>query len=116
MSPGVASSSDRSEPTLPNLVCKNASIEDVKSRLVTTTDFDEVDFKGWSGLHWALVREVPDFIACEAGSPMGSPSIWTRVVGETMMLRVNCLAPGEAELVGDRIALVLAERTGSCVK
>ena len=44
---------------------------------------------------------------------LGSPSIWTRVVGGTMLLAVNCLAPGEAELVGDRIALVLAERTGS---
>ena len=58
MSSGVTSSSDRSEPTLPNLVCKNASMEDVKSRLGEITDVDEVDFKGWSGLHWALVREV----------------------------------------------------------
>jgi uncharacterized protein len=58
MNSGLTSSSDRSEPTLPNLVCNNASFEDVKSRLEETTDIDEVDFKGWSGLHWALVREV----------------------------------------------------------
>ncbi|MDG0867776.1 ankyrin repeat domain-containing protein [Candidatus Lucifugimonas marina] len=54
---------DRSEPTLPNLVCNNASIEEVNSRLnEAEVDIDEVDFKGWSGLHWALVREVPEVI------------------------------------------------------
>jgi D-glucosaminate-6-phosphate ammonia-lyase len=40
----------------------------------------------------------------------GSPSIWTRVVGGTMLLAVNCLTEGEAETVGDRIASVLADR------
>jgi len=25
-------------------------------------DIDEVDFKGWSGLHWALVREASEII------------------------------------------------------
>ena len=63
MSSGVTSSPDRSEPTLPNLICKNASIAEVKSRLAETADIDEVDFKGWSGLHWALVREVDAVIA-----------------------------------------------------
>lgn len=54
---------DRSEPTLPNLVCNNASVEEVNSRLNEAgVDIDEVDFKGWSGLHWALVREVPEVI------------------------------------------------------
>lgn len=54
---------DRSEPTLPNLVCRSASIEEITVRLnETEVDIDEVDFKAWSGLHWALVREVPDVI------------------------------------------------------
>jgi hypothetical protein len=39
----------------------------VNSRLVTTVDIDEVDFKGWSGLHWALVREVLAVIALRSG-------------------------------------------------
>ena len=43
----------------------------------------------------------------------GTPSIWTRVVGGTMLLAVNCLAPGEAETVGDRIASVLADRASN---
>jgi len=55
-------------------------------------------------------------LPCEAGFTMGSPSIWTRDVGGTMLLAVNFRARGEAELVGDRIALVLTERTGSRVK
>ena len=25
-------------------------------------DIDEIDFKDWSGLHWALVREIPEVI------------------------------------------------------
>jgi len=54
---------DRSEPTLPNLVCRNAAFEEIVSRLNESgVEIDEVDFKGWSGLHWALVREVPDVI------------------------------------------------------
>ena len=40
----------------------------------------------------------------------GTPSIWTRVVGGTMLLAVNCLAQGEAKTVGDRIASVLVDR------
>ena len=60
----MTSPSDRSEPTLPNLVSKNASIEDVRSRLADIDDVDEVDFKGWTGLHWALVRELSVVIAC----------------------------------------------------
>jgi D-glucosaminate-6-phosphate ammonia-lyase len=43
----------------------------------------------------------------------GTPSIWTRVVGGTMLLAVNCLAPGEAETVGDRIASILADRASN---
>ncbi len=42
----------------------------------------------------------------------GSPSIWTRVVGGTMLLAVNCLAPCEDAIVGDRIASVLAGSPG----
>ena len=53
---------DRSEPTLPNLVCNQAPIEEIRSRIDQVSDIDEVDFKGWSGLHWALVRELPDVI------------------------------------------------------
>ena len=63
MSSGVTSLSDRSESTLPTPVCRSASIEDVKSRLEETAGIDEVDFKGWFGLHWALVREVDAVIA-----------------------------------------------------
>jgi ankyrin repeat protein len=55
--------SDRSATTLPNLVQKNASIEVVKARIEESDDIDEVDFKGWTGLHWALVREREDVIA-----------------------------------------------------
>ena len=43
----------------------------------------------------------------------GSPSIWTRVVGGTMLLAVNCLAKGEAKTVGDRIASVRADRANN---
>jgi len=54
---------DRSEPTLPNLIQRNASIEEVRACFADGAPVDEVDFKGWSGLHWALVREVADVIA-----------------------------------------------------
>ena len=54
---------DRSEPTLPNLVCRSASLEEIVVRLNEFgVDIDELDFKDWSGLHWALVREVPEVI------------------------------------------------------
>ena len=81
MSSGVTSSPDRSEPTLPNLVCKSASIADVKSRVEETADMDEVDFKGWSGLHWALVREVPDVIALllDSGANPNLPTTTGRI-------------------------------------
>lgn len=60
---GSNMSTDRSEPTLPNLVCRSAPLEEIQTRLAATQDIDEVDFKGWTGLHWALVREVPEVIA-----------------------------------------------------
>jgi len=41
----------------------------------------------------------------------GTPSVWTRVVGGSMLLAVNCLADGEAEIVGKRIAEVLGKRS-----
>tara|TARA_A100001037_G_scaffold225320_1_gene203285 strand:- start:1684 stop:2067 length:384 start_codon:yes stop_codon:yes gene_type:complete len=53
---------DRLDPTLPNLVCNQAPLEEIQSRIDQSSDIDEVDFKGWSGLHWALVRELPDVI------------------------------------------------------
>jgi ankyrin repeat protein len=95
MSFGVTSSSDRSEPTLPNLICKNASIEDVKSRLVETVDIDEVDFKGWSGLHWALVREVAAVISLLLNSG-ASPNLSTGT-GRTPL--VIALRSGQADAV-----------------
>ena len=54
---------DRSEPTLPNLVCNGASVEKIRQRIADVNDIDELDFKGWTGLHWALVREVSEVIA-----------------------------------------------------
>lgn len=53
---------DRSEPTLPNLVCNGAAVEEIRLRIASANDIDEIDFKGWTGLHWALVREVTDVI------------------------------------------------------
>jgi len=95
MSFGVTSAPDRSEPTLPNLICNNASIEDVKSRLVETADIDEVDFKGWSGLHWALVREVDAVIALLLNSG-ANPNLPTGT-GRTPL--VIALRSGQAEAV-----------------
>jgi hypothetical protein len=78
-------STDRSEPTLPNLVCNSAPIFEIEERIAQVgVKVDEVDFKGWSGLHWALIREVADVIPtyqlvpgefrstsrCEAAKPM----------------------------------------------
>ena len=67
---------DRSDPTLPNLVCNGAPIDDVRKRLGETDDIDEVDFKGWTGLHWALVREVPEVIELllESGADPNKPT------------------------------------------
>ena len=48
---------------MPNLVQRNASIEDVRACLSDGAPVDQVDFKGWTGLHWSLVREVADVIA-----------------------------------------------------
>ncbi|MBT4125017.1 MAG: ankyrin repeat domain-containing protein [Chloroflexi bacterium] len=63
---------DRSEPTLPNLICRSAPVEEVSARLnVPGVDIDEVDFKGWSGLHWALVREIPEVIKLMLDSGAG---------------------------------------------
>jgi ankyrin repeat protein len=54
---------DRSEPTLPNFVCRSLPVEYILERMNELgVDIDEVDFKGWSGLHWALVREAPKVI------------------------------------------------------
>jgi ankyrin repeat protein len=68
--------SDRSASTLPNLVQKNAWLGDVALRIAETGEVDEVDFKGWTGLHWALVREVPDVIALllESGADPNHPT------------------------------------------
>lgn len=55
--------SDRSAVTLPNLIQKNAPIEHIASRISEANDVDEIDFKGWTGLHWALVRELPDVLS-----------------------------------------------------
>ncbi|GEM_PF-778429 len=73
---GDAVTTDRSEPTLPNLVCNGAPIDDVRARLAEADDIDEVDFKGWTGLHWALVREVTDVIALllDAGADPNKPT------------------------------------------
>ncbi len=67
---------DRSDPTLPNLVCNGATVDEVKARLAEVDDIDEVDFKGWTGLHWALVREVPEVIALllESGAEPNKPT------------------------------------------
>jgi ankyrin repeat protein len=54
---------DRLEPTLPNLVCNGASVEKIRRRIADANDIDELDFKDWTGLHWALVREVSEVIA-----------------------------------------------------
>jgi ankyrin repeat protein len=72
---------DRSEPTLPNLVCRSASLEEVHARLAETQDIDEVDFKGWTGLHWALVREVPEVISLllDAGADPAKPTDTGRI-------------------------------------
>ena len=91
----MTSSPDRSEPTLANLVCNNASIEVVKSRLDTTTDIDEVDFKGWSGLHWALVREIPDVIALLLDSGV-NPNLPT---GTGRIPLIIALRSGQADAV-----------------
>lgn len=95
MSSGATSPSDRSEATLPNLVCNNASIEDVKSRLEETADIDEVDFKGWSGLHWALVRETSDVIALLLASG-ANPNLPT---GTGRIPLVIALRSGQADAV-----------------
>ncbi|MBT3555194.1 MAG: ankyrin repeat domain-containing protein [Chloroflexi bacterium] len=52
----------RSEPTLPNLICNGATLEEILLRIADASNIDEIDFKGWTGLHWALVREVTDVI------------------------------------------------------
>jgi ankyrin repeat protein len=95
MSSGVTSSSDRSEPTLPNLICNNASIEDVKSSLAETADIDVVDFKGWSGLHWALVREVDAVVALLLNSG-ANPNLPT---GTGRIPLVIALRSGQADAV-----------------
>ena len=95
MSSGLIPPSDRSEPTLPNLVCNSAPIEDVKSRLEETADIDEVDFKGWSGLHWALVREVLDVIALLLDSG-ANPNLPT---GTGRIPLVIALRSGQADAV-----------------
>jgi ankyrin repeat protein len=72
----MTGSNDRSEPTLPNLVCNGVPIENVRLRIAETTDIDEIDFKGWTGLHWALVREVPEVISLllELGADPNRPT------------------------------------------
>jgi ankyrin repeat protein len=59
----MTSLNDRSEPTLPNLVCNGAAVDEIRQRIADSNDIDEFDFKGWTGLHWALVREVSEVIA-----------------------------------------------------
>lgn len=59
----LTSLSDRTEPTLPNLIQRGAPVAEIRERIAEADDVDEIDFKGWSGLHWALVREVTDVLA-----------------------------------------------------
>jgi ankyrin repeat protein len=59
----MTSLNDRSKPTLPNLVCNGAAVDEIRQRIADSNDIDEFDFKGWTGLHWALVREVSEVIA-----------------------------------------------------
>ncbi len=67
---------DRSEPTLPNLICNGAVVEEIRLRIADTSDIDEIDFKDWTGLHWALVREVTEVIALllESGADPNRPT------------------------------------------
>jgi ankyrin repeat protein len=67
---------DRSESTLPNLIQRRAPIEEVIARIAETAEIDEIDFKGWTGLHWALVREVPALIGLllESGADPNHPT------------------------------------------
>ncbi len=53
---------DRSKQTLPNLIQRGVPYEEVSSYLADLDDIDELDFKGWTGLHWALVRERLEII------------------------------------------------------
>ncbi len=86
---------DRSEPTLPNLVCNSARLEEIETRIADTSDIDEVDFKGWSGLHWALVREVSAIIALLLDSG-ANPNLPT----ETGRLPLNiAMRSGQADAV-----------------
>ena len=72
----MTSLNDRSEPTLPNLVCNGAAVDEIRQRIADSNDIDEFDFKGWTGLHWALVREVPEVIALllELGADPNRPT------------------------------------------
>lgn len=93
--PSQEMTTDRSEPTLPNLVCTNAPLDEIKARIASTTDIDEVDFKGWSGLHWALVREVPETIRLllDSGADPNLPT-------ETGRLPLNiAMRSGQADAV-----------------
>jgi|TARA_B110000263_G_scaffold85477_1_gene74633 ankyrin repeat protein len=72
----MTSLNDRSEPTLPNLVCNGAAVDEIRQRIADSNDIDEFDFKGWTGLHWALVREVPEVISLllELGADPNRPT------------------------------------------
>ena len=77
----MTGSNDRSELTLPNLVCNGASVEEIRLRIADANDIDEIDFKGWTGLHWALVREVPAVLSLllESGADPNRPTASGRI-------------------------------------
>ncbi len=53
----------------------------MKARLSETKNIDEVDFKGWTGLHWALVRERSEIIVLllELGADPNRPTASGRI-------------------------------------
>ena len=118
----LTSPSDRSEPTLPNLVSNNAPIDVVRSRLADTDDVDEVDFKGWTGLHWALVRELPDVIAlllessADPNKPTGTGRIPLNIAmrsGQGNAVKLLLAAGADPELAdGDGQTPRMAGRAG----
>ncbi|MDA1279190.1 MAG: ankyrin repeat domain-containing protein [Chloroflexi bacterium] len=63
-------------PSLPALVAKRASIAALKAKISDGVDVNEVDFKGWTALHWALVRERDEVVSLllESGADANHPT------------------------------------------